>query len=239
MTVEGGERNYSEEINEDGNYVQEFPAGAYTLIICNGGEEHKVKKHTMACLIVLCIVLTACSVLGPTWQEQYDLGMRYLTEQNYEEAVVAFTAAIEIDPKQAPVYEGRGDAYVGLTGKTEETHYEEAISDYRTSTELDDSRSNVYLKLGNVCAEAEDYNGAVDAYGSAIVLDGSLIEAYVGRGNAYVELAGASEDDLQYYKDAIADFRAAVNLDGNQPDVYIKLGSAYEITEDYEGAVDA
>lgn len=30
-----------------------------------------------------------------TWQEQYDLGLRYLSEGNYEEAIIAFTAAIE------------------------------------------------------------------------------------------------------------------------------------------------
>lgn len=34
-----------------------------------------------------------------SWQEQYDLGVRYLSEGNYEEAILAFTAAIEIDPK--------------------------------------------------------------------------------------------------------------------------------------------
>ena len=34
------------------------------------------------------------------WQEQYDLGVRYLSDGNYEDAIIAFTAAIEIDPKK-------------------------------------------------------------------------------------------------------------------------------------------
>lgn len=46
-----------------------------------------------------------------TWQEQYDLGMRYLSEGNYEEAIIAFTAAIEIDPKRAEAYSGMADVY--------------------------------------------------------------------------------------------------------------------------------
>ena len=48
-------------------------------------------------------LLAACQN-RPTWQEQYDLGMRYLTESNYEEAVLAFTAAIEIDPNHVDSY---------------------------------------------------------------------------------------------------------------------------------------
>lgn len=46
----------------------------------------------------------ASSAEGLTWQEQYDLGLRYLSEGNYEEAIIAFTVAIEIDPRQALAY---------------------------------------------------------------------------------------------------------------------------------------
>ena len=54
----------------------------------------------------------------PTWQEQYDLGIRYLSEGNYEEAIIAFTAAIEIDPKQADAYISLAEVYTAL-GDTE------------------------------------------------------------------------------------------------------------------------
>ena len=45
------------------------------------------------------------------WQEQYDLGVRYLSEGNYEEAILAFTAAIEIDPKRPEAYAKAAEAY--------------------------------------------------------------------------------------------------------------------------------
>lgn len=51
---------------------------------------------------------------GATWQEQYDLGIRYLSEGSYEEAIIAFTAAIEIDPKRIETYCKLSDAYVGM-----------------------------------------------------------------------------------------------------------------------------
>ena len=41
---------------------------------------------------------------APDWQTQYDLGVRYLSEGNYEEAILAFEAAIEIDPRNADAY---------------------------------------------------------------------------------------------------------------------------------------
>ena len=51
---------------------------------------------------------------APSWQAQYDLGVRYLSEGNYEEAIIAFTAAIEIDPKQPDTYKQLAEAYYAL-----------------------------------------------------------------------------------------------------------------------------
>ena len=42
------------------------------------------------------------------------LGAKYLTEYNYEEAVIAFTAAIEIAPRFTDAYIGRANAYIGM-----------------------------------------------------------------------------------------------------------------------------
>lgn len=71
----------------------------------------KVKKFLV---VLVAILFTACSTNTETWQEKYDLGMRYLTEGNYEEAILSFTAAIEIDPRMPEAYVGMADAYIGL-----------------------------------------------------------------------------------------------------------------------------
>ena len=75
-------------------------------------------RTAMVFLLALCLLLTSCTVKssggGNAWQEQYDLGVRYLSEGNYEEAVIAFTAAIEIDPNQVDAYRGLADAYLAL-----------------------------------------------------------------------------------------------------------------------------
>ena len=63
--------------------------------------------------MLLTLSLCACGggIEQSSWQEQYDLGVRYLSQGNYEEAVIAFTAAIEIDPKQVDAYIGLAQAY--------------------------------------------------------------------------------------------------------------------------------
>lgn len=79
-----------------------------------------MKQFTCAFLtIILLLTLAACQKapeIEPVdeaidWQTQYDLGVRYLSEENYEEAILAFEAAIEIDPKNADAYRKLAEAY--------------------------------------------------------------------------------------------------------------------------------
>lgn len=67
-------------------------------------------------LITLLLPCTACGQKDTalSWLEQYDLGVRYLSEGNYEEAIIAFTAAIEIDPKRPDAYNGLANTYIAM-----------------------------------------------------------------------------------------------------------------------------
>ena len=72
-------------------------------------------KRITALLLTALLLLSLAACGGKdAWQEQYDLGMRYLNDGNYQEAVIAFEAAIEIDPKRSEAYLGAADAYVEL-----------------------------------------------------------------------------------------------------------------------------
>lgn len=130
-------------------------------------------KKISALLLALVLSLCACSATptqseapgpevsqGPTWQEQYDLGIRYLSEGNYEAAIIAFTAAIEIDPKQVLAYVGRGDAYIG-SGETE-ANLAAAKADYEKGIELDETSAEAYLGLSDVYVRQGDYEKALE-----------------------------------------------------------------------------
>ena len=137
------------------------------------------KSRFLLLLIFLSLILPACgqgtagqSTSGQassaeqlTWQEQYDLGVRYLSEGNYEEAIIAFTAAIEIDPKRAPAYVGRGDAYVGSVSGAEITaqtlEFTKAEADYLAAIDLDTLTAAVYEKLADLYLAAGDVDSAI------------------------------------------------------------------------------
>ena len=124
-------------------------------------------KKTVSIILLICMLLScvACGQKGtteavPTWQEQYDLGVRYLSEGNYEEAILAFTAAIEIDPKKADAYLGRGDAYMG-SGETKD-NLAAALTDYQAVLELDATCSIAYLSIANIFIQQGNYSDALD-----------------------------------------------------------------------------
>ena len=101
-----------------------------------------------------------------TWQEQYDLGVRYLSEGDYEQAIIAFTAAIEIDPKRAEAYLGRADAYIG-SGETEE-NLAAALADYEAVLALDESCADAWLGLADVYIRQGDYDKAMEILREAL-----------------------------------------------------------------------
>lgn len=72
----------------------------------------KILRATLT--FVVLFGLAGCGPKTPAWQEQYDLGVRYLSEGNYEEAIIAFTAAIEIDPNQVDIYINLAQTYRAL-----------------------------------------------------------------------------------------------------------------------------
>jgi len=93
-------------------------------------QQKKKQQRRRALLFAVLLVLCIALVFGTSalirhlssnsveaelrWQEQYDLGSRYLSEGNYEAAVLAFRAAIDIDPKRPEPYLGAAEAYVAL-----------------------------------------------------------------------------------------------------------------------------
>ena len=62
-------------------------------------------------IIVAAILLISYKSPARSLQRQLDLGYRYLSEMDYEHAIAAFEAAIEIDPRNADAYLGLAEAY--------------------------------------------------------------------------------------------------------------------------------
>lgn len=125
-------------------------------------------KRLVMLVLALCILIpcTACGQKTPTWQEQYDIGVKYLSDGNYEEAIIAFTAAIEIDPKRAEAYVGRGNAYIS-SGETEE-NLSAALADYENAVEMDETNAEAYLGMADVYIRQGDFDKALEILQEAL-----------------------------------------------------------------------
>ena len=104
-------------------------------------------------------------VIIVSWTEMYNLGLAYFSMEEYEEAITAFTEAIEVNAEQAPVYVSRGDAYV-LREASDEKAVEEnldlAWTDYETASKLDQTLAEAYLGMADVLIRREEFDEAHD-----------------------------------------------------------------------------
>ena len=130
----------------------------------------------------------------PTWQSQYDLGVRYLSEGNYQEAVLAFTAAIEIDPKNPQAYEGRGDAYWALaqteTGDAQISACRSAAEDYESAMRYGEETDDLRRRAGDAYFGARDYEKAAPYYDALRETDDDALERLM---DCYRELGREEE----------------------------------------------
>lgn len=121
-------------------------------------KEMKRMKRILIFLAVLLLLVGCGKKLS--LQEYLDLGDKYLTESNYEKAIVAFTKAIELEPKAVKAYEGLADVYI----KTEKYAkakkvLENGISVYKglSEEEQTDEFKQIYETLLKLREEVETY----------------------------------------------------------------------------------
>ena len=178
-------------------------------------------------LSLICVVLLtfcACSTSYVTdWQEQYNLGIRYLNEGNYKEAIVYFTYAIEIDSNNSSAYIGRAQAAI-FSGETPE-NFSNAQADYEQARALGDTSAEIWLGLADIYVRQGDYEQAqailkegLDVTSNKAAIEDKITEFESGtfkdssghvRRNSYYDASGK----LEYY------FEFTYNTQGRRSNV--------------------
>ncbi|MDO4622007.1 MAG: VWA domain-containing protein [Eubacteriales bacterium] len=157
------------------------------------------KTILAACaLLLMAIVSIGLLVLrqAPSQKLQRELasGHRYLEQADYDQAILAYEAAVEIDAKSPEAYVGLGSAYMQKAQKfdsDQETKiikaYDRSISAFETVTTLKPEDADAYIHLGDACIlQAETYismNRSEDA-----------AEAYKKASEAYLNAQEYDED---------------------------------------------
>lgn len=122
----------------------------------------------LAVLLLVLALFTACTSSAQKAAQQLELGRKYLTEQNYAEAVVAFTEAIQLDPNNIDAYMGRAEAYKALQ------KYEEAADDYSTviekTTDQPYTQALAYQGRADLYEQTEEWAKAESDYSAILPL---------------------------------------------------------------------
>jgi tetratricopeptide (TPR) repeat protein len=160
----------------------------------------------------------ASAQLDPTYAEPYKaLGDLYLTAPRrlFEEAIKAYTKAIELRPFFADAHVGLGDA---LAAKGE---VDPAVAAYQRGIEYNPMNAKVHVSLGKIYyAEKGLYYESVNAYKRAIDLDPGYLDARMGLAEVY--------EDKGLYKEAIDEYRRVVDADAKNTGALYNLALVYE-----------
>ena len=134
--------------------------------------------------------------------------------QLLNEAVQAFTNAIEILPKYSDAWGQRGLAYYRL-GQTEA-----AIYDYQQSTKFNPSNTTTWSNLGSLYFQNQRYQDAKYAYEQALRYNPNYVDALAN----YASTLGTLGD----FNGAITYFKRAVAINPNESSYYNYLGITYQ-----------
>lgn len=110
---------------------------------------------------------------------ELEQGNNFYFRKDYQNAVSAYSRALQINSNFAEAYNNRGNAYVQLK------NYQQAMQDLQNAVRLNNADARIHNNLGGVYLLLENYNAAISEYTQAINLNPNLFSAYFNRSLAY------------------------------------------------------
>ncbi|MGL5681764.1 MAG: tetratricopeptide repeat protein [Marinifilaceae bacterium] len=186
--------------------------------------------------IILLIFVSVCACKSNV-QQQTQLGLYYMDQQQYSEAINEFTGALSTDRFWLPAYYNRAIAYAN-SGDTER-----ALNDFNfLITSLPDY-AEAYFNRAILYENKLDYNRAIQDYSTCISLYPDYIKAYHYRGILLFKM-GNFDGALQDYNKAIAlgtnvtmDMDRAQHIGLNSSALFFNRAVVFQKKGEYENAI--
>lgn len=184
-------------------------------------------------------------------------GLAHTSTRNYEQAIIDFNKALQLDADYAEAYINRsaahllmrnyGQAVADATSAIEDApdfvaayvnrgiaytglrRYEDAQTDYLKAMELDPNNVYAHYNLANTYIWMGKFQEAIDYFTKTITLDPEFVAAYTNRGVVYTE--------LKDYPAALADFSSAIELNPDYVHAYYNRANAYREFQQPDQAV--
>ncbi len=142
----------------------------------------------------------------------FSIGFLHAEQQENDQAISAYTQAIELYPKFSDAFNSRGQL------KTILEDYEGAISDFDEAIRLNPDFAEAWYNRANAKRILKVHEDAIADYDEAIHLSPDSADVYHYR--------GVSKRALGQHQEAIVDFDEAIHLRPDYTDAYVNRGTA-------------
>jgi tetratricopeptide (TPR) repeat protein len=156
-------------------------------------------------------------------QNSIQQGLNLSEKQNHQEAIAAFSRAIQTNANNSEAFYQRGLVYQRL-GKNQE-----AMADVTQVIQLDPNHAKAHLLRGNLRFQLGDDQGALDDYNRAIYLDPKQAAAYLNRGSAHAAIGNEQA--------ALLDYNQAIAIDPKLAAAYLNRCLTKSNLDDQSGAI--
>ncbi|NJK70515.1 MAG: tetratricopeptide repeat protein [Microcoleus sp. SU_5_3] len=146
-------------------------------------------------------------------------------ENRYEDAIIAYDRALEIQPDLADTWNNRG---VVLTRMQ---RYPEAIASYEQATTIRPNYPDAWNNRGVVLLELQQYPEAIVCYEQAIQAKPDYADAWNNRGVAFSK--------MQQYEQAVISYNQALQIKNDYTDAWNNRGVALSKLQKYEAAIES
>jgi tetratricopeptide (TPR) repeat protein len=143
-------------------------------------------------------------------EAHYERGLSLLKSRQYKQALVAFEAALALDPHYAVAHNSRGIALANLECP------QEALASFNRALELNPDYAECHSNLGIVLQELGRLDEAIASFDRAIASKPSNARAYNNR--------GAALGEMRRYRDALLSYETATTLDPSYAEAFYNRG---------------
>lgn len=174
-------------------------------------------------LLAVAFILGACTTPEKAKAQHVARGQALLKDKKFQEAVLEFRSALQIDEKLADAHWGLANAFEGLQ------RYQEAFDEMRQTAELDPNNLDVRVKLGNYYLVGSKQSPA------AISEAERLAKEVLGKDPNHIEghiLMGSVLFAQDKKQEAFVELNHAVDLNPKRVESYLSLARFYVLTND-------